>query len=87
MRLQTHSWIYIVRNLYELWFEDNNNCFGIMITPVYRYSYLNKMDIWENDKSEIRKVDFRYWSVVHILKTGLIDIKNNTLILFTGRTD
>ena len=55
-----------------------------MITPVYRYSYLNKMDIWENDESEIRKVDYRYWSVAHILKTGLVDIKKNKLIRFMG---
>lgn len=71
------------QKMYELWFGDNNNCFGIMITPVYRYSFKEKMNIWENDKSEIRKVDFRYWSVAHILRTGLIDIEKNELISFT----
>lgn len=70
------------QQLYELWFGNNDHCFGIMITPVYRFSHQNNMYIWENDKSEIRKVDFRYWSVAHILKTGIIDIKKNERIMF-----
>lgn len=68
--------------MYEVWFGDNNNCFGLMITPVYRYSFQEKKYIWENDKSEIRKVDFRYWSVAHVLKTGLIDIEKGERISF-----
>ncbi|MDR2868037.1 MAG: hypothetical protein LBV46_00655 [Bacteroidales bacterium] len=27
---------------------------------------------WENDKSEIRVVKFEYWTVGHVLKTGLV---------------
>lgn len=78
----------LVRNkpkaeMYELWFGENNNCFGLMITPVYRYSYQENRYIWENDKSEIRKVKFRYWSIAHVLKTGLIDKKKNEKVLFS----
>lgn len=75
------------QKMYELWFGDNYNCYGIMITPVFRYSYQHNMNIWENDKSEIRKVDFKYWSVSHILKTGLIDLERNELISFVDIED
>lgn len=69
--------------MYELWFGDNNNCYGLMITPVYRYSFKEKRYIWENDKSEIRKVGFHYWSIAHVLETGLIDKEKDENILFS----
>ena len=55
-----------------------------MITPVYRYSYQEKRKIWENDKSEIRKVKFRYWSIAHILETGVIDKEKQEPIPFAN---
>jgi len=70
------------QEMYEMWFGDNTNCYCLMITPVYRYSYKEKKDIWENDKSEIRKVEFRYWSVAHVLKVGLLDKVKNRRIIF-----
>ncbi len=72
------------QEMYELWFGDNSNCYGLMITPVKRYSYQERRDVWENDKSEIRKVNFRYWSVAHILKIGLIDKEKNESVIFDG---
>lgn len=58
--------------MYELWFGDNKHCYGLLITPTYREIYPEKVMRWENDQSEIRKVKFRYWSVAHILETGII---------------
>lgn len=68
--------------MYELWFGENNHCYGLMITPTFRDVSWSEIEQWENDKSEIRKVGFRYWSVAHILKTGVIDKNTNELIRF-----
>jgi hypothetical protein len=48
------------------WFGLNNIEYGLFITPRF------KNGEWENDKSEIRKVTYKYWSIGHILKTGLV---------------
>ena len=50
----------------EIWIGQNNANYGILITP--RFNGTN----WENDKSEIRHFNKRYWSIGHILKTGLL---------------
>jgi len=68
--------------MHELWFGENNHCYGLMITPTFRAVLWSEIEQWENDKSEIRKVGFRYWSVAHILKTGVIDKNTNELIRF-----
>lgn len=68
--------------LYEVWFGDNNNCFCLMITPVFRAEDDKTPPKWENDKSEIRKVGFRYWSVNHVLKTGVINMINSSKVSF-----
>lgn len=49
-----------------LWIGNNNAEYGILVTPRF-----NKAQ-WENDKSHIRKVPFNYWTIGHILKTGLL---------------
>ena len=50
----------------EIWIGQNNASYGILITP--RFNETN----WENDKSEIRHFNKKYWSIGHILKTGLL---------------
>jgi hypothetical protein len=53
-------------NLWGLWFGENNLMWGLFIAPIFRNGE------WVNDKSEIRKVDFEYWTIGHLIKTGLI---------------
>ena len=50
----------------EIWIGQNNADYGILITP--RFNGEN----WENDKSEIRHFNKKYWSIGHILETGLL---------------
>ena len=63
-------------NLWEIWFGANDNYWGILLTPTYRN---NK---WVNDISEIRGVKYQYWTIGHILSTGIINPKLNKLIRF-----
>lgn len=57
--------------LETVWFGDENHCWGLPITPVPRNGII------ENDHSEIRKAPFHYWTLRHILSTGLIDQASN----------
>lgn len=53
-------------NLWEIWFGKNPLFWGLMISPVYRQGK------WLNDVSEMRRVNYEYWTVGHILTTGII---------------
>ena len=50
----------------EIWIGHNNASYGLLVTPRFRGGQ------WENDKSEIRAFDKAYWTVGHVLKTGLV---------------
>lgn len=50
----------------EIWIGQQNAEYGILITP----RFVNGK--WENDKSEIRHFKPKYWSIGHILETGLL---------------
>ncbi len=50
----------------ELWIGQNNADFGLFISPRFKNGQ------WENDKSEIRHFKKRYWSIGHVLETGLV---------------
>ncbi len=50
----------------EIWIGQNNADYGILISP--RFNGTN----WENDKSEIRHFQEKYWSIGHVLKTGIL---------------
>lgn len=54
-------------NLWEIWFGANPLCWGLLICP--RYS---SAEGWHNDVSEIRRVKFQYWTIGHVLATGLV---------------
>jgi hypothetical protein len=60
----------------EIWIGQENANYGILITP--RFVNGN----WENDKSEIRHFVPKYWSIGHILETGLLIPGKNEKILF-----
>lgn len=49
-----------------MWIGQNNASYGLLITPRFKDGQ------WENDKSEIRHFRPRYWTISHILKTGLV---------------
>ena len=50
----------------EIWIGQNNASYGILITPQF------KKGVWENDKSEIRHFKPKYWTIGHIIETGLV---------------
>lgn len=49
----------------EYWFGNNADEFGLLVTP----RFVN--NVWENDKSEIRHFKYPYWTLSHVLETGL----------------
>ncbi len=52
----------------QIWIGQNNANWGILITP--RFNTTNNQ--WENDGSEIRYFPELYWTIGHILHTGLV---------------
>lgn len=52
--------------LWEVWFGSNPLFWGIMICPVYRNNQ------WTNDVSEIRRTCYEYWTVGHVMQTGIV---------------
>lgn len=50
----------------EVWIGQNNANYGLLVTPRFGPGG------WENDKSEIRRFKPRYWSIGHVLETGLV---------------
>ncbi len=59
--------------LREIWFWDSNMFWGLFISP--RFEKWK----WENDKSEIRRVSFEYWTIWHILSTWIINPDTNKI--------
>lgn len=51
-----------------LWIGQNNADYGLLVTP--RFNTIKGQ--WENDKSEIRHFSPLYWSIGHVLETGLV---------------
>lgn len=51
-----------------IWIGQRNAEYGIAVTPRFN----RRSSQWENDKSEIRHFDKLYWSIGHILRTGLV---------------
>ncbi|MGV8986802.1 MAG: topoisomerase II [Cypionkella sp.] len=50
----------------EIWIGQNNAEYGLLVAPRYQNG------IWENDKSEIRHFPKLYWTIGHVLETGLV---------------
>ena len=49
-----------------IWIGQNKADYGLFITPVWRNGD------WENDRSEIRHFPKRYWTIGHVVETGLV---------------
>jgi hypothetical protein len=65
----------------EIWIGQNNADYGILITP------RQGAHGWENDRSEIRHFKPKYWSIGHILKTGLVVSENDDIMTFATVED
>jgi hypothetical protein len=65
----------------EYWFGVNDAHYGLFITP--RFS----KGKWENDRSEIRAFPQKYWTIGHVLLTGLCIPGNNQKYSFTQIDD
>ncbi|WP_177218344.1 topoisomerase II [Caulobacter sp. UNC279MFTsu5.1] len=52
----------------EVWIGQNNSNYGLLITPRWNEA----TGAWENDRSEIRHFRPLYWTIGHILTTGLV---------------
>lgn len=50
----------------EIWMGQNNADYGLLVTPRFVKGE------WENDQSEIRHFRPRYWTIGHVLETGLV---------------
>lgn len=59
-----------------LWIGQENASYGLLVTPRFTN------EEWENDKSEIRKFDHGYWTIGHVLKTGLVIPKKDKTFKF-----
>lgn len=61
----------------SIWIGQNKAHYGLFVTPVWRRGE------WENDRSEIRHFPKRYWTIGHVLQSGLIVDGDDDPILFT----
>jgi hypothetical protein len=50
----------------ELWIGQRNAHYGLLVTPRFARGQ------WENDKSEIRAFKYPYFTIGHVLETGLV---------------
>lgn len=64
--------------LWSIWFGENKQIWGLLIAPVWRD------EAWTNDKSEMRKAPYGYWTVGHVMETGLVDPTSKTPTTFSN---
>ncbi|MFT4435048.1 topoisomerase [Caballeronia sp. 15715] len=60
----------------SIWIGQNNASYGIFVTPRFRNG------AWENDRSEIRHFKPKYWTIGHVLQTGLVIPDEDDVIWF-----
>lgn len=60
----------------ELWIGQENANYGLLVSPRFRG------DKWENDKSEIRTFNKAYWTIGHVMDTGLVIPGKNKIFKF-----
>jgi len=67
--------------LWNLWFGSGDIVYGILITPVLRH------ESWTNDVSEIRRVNYNYWTIGHLMSTGIVDPDSDKVYKFSSYDD
>jgi len=63
-----------------IWIGQNNADYGLLVTPRFNHG----AGQWENDRSEIRHFVPLYWSIGHVLETGLVIPGRDKKIMFRG---
>jgi hypothetical protein len=63
--------------LWQVWFGAGSLSWGLIIAPAHRN------DIWTNDKSQMRRESYSYWTVGHVMETGLYDPDSTEPTAFT----
>jgi hypothetical protein len=66
-----------------VWIGQNNANYGLLVAPRFN-EYAGQ---WENDESEIRHFQPLYWSIGHVLQTGLVVPGKNERITFGSDED
>ncbi|HET6842231.1 MAG TPA: topoisomerase [Candidatus Angelobacter sp.] len=61
----------------EVWIGQENANYGLLVSPRFRCGQ------WENDKSEIRSFQQAYWSIGHVMQTGLVIPGKDKIFKFT----
>ena len=61
----------------EIWIGQENANYGLLISPRFRNGR------WENDKSEIRAFNRPYWTIGHVIRTGLVIPGKNKIFEFS----
>ena len=61
----------------EIWIGQQNASYGLLVTPRFK----NKQ--WENDKSEIRAFRKPYWTIGHVMETGLVIPGKDSIFKFS----
>lgn len=67
--------------LWELWFGGGRGPWGLIIAPAHREGN------WTNDKSEMRRADYDYWTIGHLLCEGLVTPESNDRFRFKDFND
>ena len=65
----------------EYWFGNNADEFGLLVTPRF------VSGLWENDKSEIRHFRHPYWTLSHVMETGLCYMSEHKIRSFSKLSD
>lgn len=63
-----------------LWFGENKVRWGLFVTP----KFISDDKQWVNDRSEVRHFSKKYWSIGHILKTGIVLPDKNRIQRFAS---
>jgi len=61
----------------ELWIGQTNANYGLLVSPRFKNSK------WENDESEIRAFKQGYWTIGHVMETGLVIPNKNKTFTFS----
>lgn len=65
------------QNLWQVWFGAGKLVWGLLISPAHRFGE------WTNDKSQMRRENYAYWTVEHVLETGLIAPESEKPVMFS----
>lgn len=63
------------------WFGNNDDEFGLLVTPRFNAGQ------WENDNSEIRHFKHPYWTLSHVMETGLCYMSEEKMRTFSKLED